>query len=272
MLSATEILETQLHHYFNALKFFRFLSANFTRGAIDLETPIRWWKQARQGWASICRKIQNNPSITLSPQDSQQGTATITSDASIKGWGAVLVVDGVMRATGKRWGFITDHRRINTLELAAVWLALKNFESLIKDRQITVLSDNVTALSCLRKRRSADFERATVALFRSEHWMKGSDSNLGGIECISTWNPSTHLWPRKSGGQLRTIHDSILIESGGPSLEEMAESMLDRDRWKQVVRRAEQLRSRELAEHIRAARASRHVAARAACSVLCPSF
>ena len=56
-------------------------------------------------------------------------------------------------------GIITDHRRINTLELAAVRLALKNFESLIKDRQITVLSDNVTALSCLRKRRSADFER-----------------------------------------------------------------------------------------------------------------
>ena len=73
----------------------------------------------------------------------------------------------------------------------------------------------------------------------------------------STWNPSTHLWPRKSGGQLRTLHDSILIESGEPSIEHMADSMLDRDRWKQVVKRAEQQRSCELARRIVAARASR---------------
>ena len=51
---------------------------------------------------AICSSLV--PNVGFVRMDSQQGTATITSDASIKGWGAVLVVDGVMRATGKRWG------------------------------------------------------------------------------------------------------------------------------------------------------------------------
>ena len=73
---------------------------------------------------------------------------------------------------------------------------------------------------------------------------------------VLTWQPSTTAWPRRPGGQLLTINESILRESGEASAQEMIDHMMDRDCWKFIVKRAEAERQREVQSRVWNARAS----------------
>ena len=68
------------------------------------------------------------------------------TDASTRGWGAHCqfgIVSGV-------WPQIRLQDHINRLELLAVWLALKHFESQLQGKWVTVLSDNSVCLAYIR--------------------------------------------------------------------------------------------------------------------------
>jgi len=95
-------------------------------------TDINWWLQNIE--TSPSPIIMNEPSVT------------VTTDASLLGWGAHS--NGV--EIGGRWRPEEAQAHINVLELRAVHLALT---SLIKETHITVhvLTDNMTTLSHIRK-------------------------------------------------------------------------------------------------------------------------
>lgn len=70
---------------------------------------------------------------------------TLTTDASLSGWGAVW--EGV--SSGGRWGEHEKNLHINVLELRAVWLGLNTFCRQCTGVDIKVLSDNTTTVSYL---------------------------------------------------------------------------------------------------------------------------
>jgi hypothetical protein len=72
---------------------------------------------------------------------------TITTDASMRGWGAVL---GVIRIGG-RWKAEKQSNHINTLKMMAIFLALKSFTAEISNNHIMILCDNTTAESYITK-------------------------------------------------------------------------------------------------------------------------
>jgi hypothetical protein len=57
---------------------------------------------------------------------------TITTDASMRGWGAVLGAISI----GGRWSSEEQNNHINTLEMMAIFLALKSFTTKISNNYI----------------------------------------------------------------------------------------------------------------------------------------
>ena len=71
----------------------------------------------------------------------------ITTDASLKGWGATL--EG--RTASGLWDLSLKKAHINYLELMAVFLALKHFRSLISGCHVLVRTDSTTTMSYVNK-------------------------------------------------------------------------------------------------------------------------
>ncbi|KAK3099363.1 hypothetical protein FSP39_003273 [Pinctada imbricata] len=94
-----------------------------------MKTELSWWiKNAKHSY----RKIENN-----------SFQFTITSDASLLGWGAYANNE----KAGGRWTAIEAENHINYLELLACFLALKSFESNILHLHVRLYLDNQTAIS-----------------------------------------------------------------------------------------------------------------------------
>ena len=73
--------------------------------------------------------------------------ATIKTDASLLGWGAVY--DTIQ--TGGRWKSEEMTHHINYLEMLAIFFALQSFENHITNKYVRILSDNTTAISYINK-------------------------------------------------------------------------------------------------------------------------
>lgn len=85
---------------------------------------LLWWKQ---NLAKSFKNIRNSAP-----------TITITTDASLSGWGAVF--EG--RSTGGIWSANEKTHHINVLERMAVFLGLKSFLKNSNNVSIRVLTDN----------------------------------------------------------------------------------------------------------------------------------
>lgn len=89
---------------------------------------------------------------------------TITTDASLLGWGAVLGE----RSIGGRWSAEERNNHINTLEMMAISLAIESFCSEISNNHVMIRCDNTTAVSYI--------------------------TNMGGIKSIACDKVSKHIW------------------------------------------------------------------------------
>lgn len=69
--------------------------------------------------------------------------ATLTTDASLEGWGAVWGGS----STGGRWSQVEKLAHINVLELEAVWLGLNVFCKDLENTHLRVETDNTTTVS-----------------------------------------------------------------------------------------------------------------------------
>ena len=88
-------------------------------------------------WASPVRLLEGKP---FSPPPH---SLVLTSDASQSGWGATLPPH---RVSGT-WSLEDSLVHINSLELKAVFLALKSLEDLVAGQSLLIRSDNTTVVS-----------------------------------------------------------------------------------------------------------------------------
>ena len=88
-------------------------------------------------WASLDRLSMGKPFSPPLPG------LTLTTDASRSGWGAVLPP---LRTSG-RWSPADARVHINSLELRAVFLALKDFEDVVLGQSVLVRTDNTTVVA-----------------------------------------------------------------------------------------------------------------------------
>ena len=94
------------------------------------ETDLAWW-------SSLNRKDISTPVVPPAP------SVTIESDASNKGWGAVLKGH---TQTGGVWTAEEATHHINYLELLATFLAIKAFGKGWRDTAVLLRMDNITAV------------------------------------------------------------------------------------------------------------------------------
>lgn len=80
------------------------------------------------------------------PMHAPRPSLTLMTDASLEGWCGILLPRKAMGA----WPANVFHFSMNWKELKAIQLALVDFQFLLRGRTVRLLSDNTTAVSCLR--------------------------------------------------------------------------------------------------------------------------
>ena len=99
-----------------------------------LKSHLSWWRDP-------------NNVLIGSPLRAEEHNILLLTDASVKGWGAHLedkTVSGL-------WSDTEKNLHINVLELKAVFLAIRSFQSYLLNKRVLVASDNATVVSYLNK-------------------------------------------------------------------------------------------------------------------------
>ena len=122
-------------------------------------------------------------------QSSSQDLTLIT-DASLRGWGATLILPNEVRSAQGLWEPREKGLHINNLEFLAILRAISKFANLLRDKQVSVMSDNVTTLATLKRMGSHKFklrQDLSMDLFKilsryniqiHQSYIKGSDNLL----------------------------------------------------------------------------------------------
>ena len=118
------------------------LNLKLAKGDFDAQVVIS--HIARQDLTWWLSNIQSYP---VKVKDRFVETISITTDASLSGWGAVFGDS----STGGMWSAEESDAHINELELKTIWLALQAFCTHEKKKNIKVYTDNSTALACVNK-------------------------------------------------------------------------------------------------------------------------
>lgn len=90
-----------------------------------------WWK--------------NNVQVAYNDIYVKQPEISLSSDASLAGWGCVC--NGIK--TGGAWMAEDQTCHINYLELKAAFFALKSFTSELQNKHVRIMLDNTTAVACI---------------------------------------------------------------------------------------------------------------------------
>ena len=96
-----------------------------------IKADLQWWIESCHIPKPISR---GNPQIT------------VQTDASMKGWGAILLTHTIENAGG-RWAWAEGQTHINVLELRAAYLGLQTFEQSIRGKHVLLQMDNSTAVA-----------------------------------------------------------------------------------------------------------------------------
>jgi hypothetical protein len=125
---------------FHCVKFLR------SRVGWPLDAQAEVWPSILEPWNAWIALCKSNV-----PRDMKKplAGATIYTDASLSGWGGVLLSRGQVRIVGGRWGRSLLSMHINSLELLAVALTASALD--LKDTQLNIFIDNQAALAHVRK-------------------------------------------------------------------------------------------------------------------------
>ena len=96
------------------------------------KTELQWWVTNGQGSYNVIS--HGKPDLT------------ITTDASLMGWGAVFE----NQSTGGLWPPAEKVHHINALELIAIFFGLKCYAKNISNVHIHIMTDNITAVSTIK--------------------------------------------------------------------------------------------------------------------------
>jgi hypothetical protein len=121
---------------------------------------IPQWKHAVAEYDGLLAKLlRNEPLVfTEAPTD----LPTLFVDASEKGWGGVLAIEGTIREFGSAWPPRMVGRHINILEALSLKQAVQHYSDILRGKVIHVVMDNTSAKIALYKQRSPSFELDTA--------------------------------------------------------------------------------------------------------------
>ena len=119
----------------------------------SLHPHLQWW-------------LQEDNILTGQPLHPIKHALQIFTDASKEGWGAHLN-EHTARGT---WSLPESKLHINYLKLKAVFLALKEFQSLCADKIVLVATDNTTVVSYINKEGGMRSGTLCVLLWRILTW------------------------------------------------------------------------------------------------------
>ncbi|XP_018494030.1 uncharacterized protein LOC108863859, partial [Galendromus occidentalis] len=108
--------------------------------AFDSEVPLPLTGREDLIWWS-----ENLDMIAVGPIKLPLVSLEITTDSSLKGWGAWCG----QRASGGTWNIHDQNLHINALELKAIFLAVQKLADDQKDTTIAIRTDNTTAMHCV---------------------------------------------------------------------------------------------------------------------------
>ena len=113
---------------------------------------LRWWIDNVSSASNNI--LQTDPEIT------------ITSDASLSGWGCAC--NGVL--SGGSWLPVESKFHINYLELKAALFALKCFQTHLAGKHVRILVDNSTAVACINHMGSSHSQTCNQITFSIWQW------------------------------------------------------------------------------------------------------
>jgi hypothetical protein len=135
-LFCTRALRIQPARYFNQMKFIRKRCVGE-----DLDEEIQIWPSCVNGWVAWLNELRKNKPTRHEP-GAEEPDATIFTDASTIGWGAVLVKGSLVLSASGRWKEPIDCSEISTYEALAVSLATEAFAKTIKNCTTILLRTN----------------------------------------------------------------------------------------------------------------------------------
>ena len=124
--------------------------------------------------------ITQGRSLILSQQ-----TVTITTDASLTGWG-----DRVQNRTVQGlWTEQMKLQHINNLELQVVFLTIKKFQKLLQNKQVLVRTDNTTVVQYINKQGGTHSlqlcqQACDLWMFALEHKIVLKSAHIAGVTNI----------------------------------------------------------------------------------------
>ena len=120
--------------------------------SVQAVNELRWW---------ISNIMSAENDIVSSDPD-----ITITTDASLSGWGGVC--NG--NATGGAWLPDEGDHHINFLEIKAAFFTLKSFSGIVEGKHVRLLLDNSTAVACIAKMGTSHSPLCNALIFELWNW------------------------------------------------------------------------------------------------------
>lgn len=140
---------------------------------------IQWW----------CRTLRNMTGVSLGMVHHR---VTLTTDASLTGWGGVLEQQGVHGVWSPPWA--TAH--INVLELKAANLALQHFLPILRGKHVLLRTDNTTVVAQVNRQgglRSLTLHQVARELLI---WAHGNLASLRAMYLPGTENQAADMLSR----------------------------------------------------------------------------
>jgi hypothetical protein len=162
------VLQAPTHEYYSCVKFFRRLASAVARGKRKLTDPVAIWDSAKDAVNSWIEFLSAPEREACPPRTLGARPIVLFSDASLKGWGAVLCRGGLVLHIGGRWEDDVDRSNINALEALAVERAAEYFAERLSHADVVLAIDNTAALSGLKRgsARSGALNAAVGSVFR----------------------------------------------------------------------------------------------------------
>ena len=210
-LFCTRALRIQPARYFNQMKFIRKRCAGE-----DLDEEIPIWPSCVRGWESWLNELQKNKPTRHEAGNAEAPDATLFTDASVIGWGAVLVKGHDVHTVAGRWPSPIDCSEISTYEAEAVAIATDSLAHLLRDcKTIIIRTDNNPTLFTLKKGCAKEFELNEAIKRCAESFLRAAPRAAIYVKHVPTaHNPADPLSRGKELHQQSAVRPPRAAESG----------------------------------------------------------
>lgn len=154
ILFATRALKIHPASFYDQIKFIR---KKCCTGELDDEVEI--WPSVVKGFESWIEVLKMNKPTRHEIGEPHSPDAILFTDASVIGWGAVLLCGPNVFSTAGRWSSPIDCSQICEFEAKAIAVAVERFCNILQNaKTITIRTDNTATMHTLKKGTAREFE------------------------------------------------------------------------------------------------------------------